>query len=366
MKFLIAGTWQWPQYEAAYAEALVALGHDVGSFSFAPYFQGRFGRYQEAIPIPARRLIRLNIDLLTEARNGRPEIVLLWRNTHVLPTTVRWLQRLGARVISHNHDDPFSDNGARLAPWHHRFLWLWYRKALRDIEITFVNRQVNVAEARAYGATNVHVLKPHFVPRLHRPMELSAQDRERFECDVVFAGHYEPDGREEYIRTLVAAGVRVRLFGSSYWTPEVLKELSGYFGSVRPVLGDDYAKALCGAKLCLAFLSKLNRDTYTSRCFEIPACGRLLLSERTADLEAMFRDGEEAVFFSSPGELREKVDWLLSRPETIDRIASAGRRRVHGDGHDVGSRVKQLVAVAGEAISPASLAAVQSSIGEPV
>ena len=73
----------------------------------------------------------------------------------------------------------------------------------------------------------------------------------------------------------------------------------GYFAPIEPVFGDDYAKALCGAKVCLAFLSKLNRDSYTRRCFEIPACGNVMLAERTADLCRMFKEDEEACFFSS-------------------------------------------------------------------
>ena len=92
-------------------------------------------------------------------------------------------------------------------------------------------------------------------------------------------------------------------------------------------------------------MSKLNRDTYTTRCFEIPACGSLLLSERTDDLRLMFREMEEAVFFSSPEELVEKALWLKSRPDEIERIAAAGMRRVQEDCHSAEGRMRQLVAV---------------------
>ena len=74
------------------------------------------------------------------------------------------------------------------------------------------------------------------------------------------------------------------------------RDLADYFGSIQAVRGVEYAKALSGAKMCLAFLSKLNRDTYTRRCFEIPACGRVLLCERTADMQGLLREGDEAVW----------------------------------------------------------------------
>ena len=181
-------------------------------------------------------------------------------------------------------------------------------------------------------------------------MALSAEDKQRFSCDVVFAGHYEADGREEYIACLVDAGVHVRVSGGADWTKKVLKRHAAYFGDIAPANGDDYTKALCGAQVCLAFLSRMNRDTYTFRCFEIPACGRLLMCERTPDLEAMFLDGDEAVFFSSKEELREKTLWLLRNPAEIQRISKAGRRRVYADGHDVVSRARAFVQLSSEAI----------------
>ena len=121
-------------------------------------------------------------------------------------------------------------------------------------------------------------------------------------------------------------------------------------GDVFPVVGEDCAKALCGAKMCLAFLSKINRDTYTRRCFEIPACGRLLLCERTDDLKKMFIEGEEAVFFSTREELVEKALWLLGNPIKIQQISEAGRKRVWADGHDVINRAKQFMELVSESM----------------
>ena len=41
-----------------------------------------------------------------------------------------------------------------------------------------------------------------------------------------------PDRREQYLRKLVDAGLRVRLFGGKYWTTEVLADLAGRFGKI--------------------------------------------------------------------------------------------------------------------------------------
>jgi glycosyltransferase involved in cell wall biosynthesis len=350
MRILIAGYWGWLQYEKALADALINLGHEVIPFSFKEFFQGIFGHFQSALPLPGPALWNLNYALLKKGRASNADVVFVWRGTHLLPRTLRLMKAMGALTVSYNNDDPFGPMMHGNTPWHHHFLWMWYKRCLKDFDLNFMYRSVNVQEAVSFNAKNVHVLKPYFIPEQHHPVVLSEMDKERFSCDVVFIGHYEPDGREGYIAALVNAGLHVRLFGGGYWTKAVLGGLSSYFGDVVPVIGEDYAKALCGAKLCLAFLSKINRDSYTRRCFEIPACGCLLLCERTDDLKKMFIEDEEAVFFSSKEELVEKTLWLLSNPINIQQITEAGRKRVWTDGHNVENRAKQFIELVSESI----------------
>ena len=250
-----------------------------------------------------------------------------------------------AILVSYNNDDPFGPKAGVQAPWHHRFLWRNYLQCLPEYDFNFVYRPVNIADVIDAGGKNVDLLMPYFIPEIDRPVSLTQSEYGNYGCDVVFVGHYEPDGRQHYLRALVRAGLHLRLFGGKYWIPRVLGDLADYFGEVRPVIGAEYVKALCGAKMCLCIMSRLNRDTYTRRCFEIPACGRLLLSERTKDLQGFFKENEEAVFFSNPAELVEKALWLKRNPDEIERIALAGMRRVHADGHSVDDRMRQFLTI---------------------
>jgi spore maturation protein CgeB len=95
-------------------------------------------------------------------------------------------------------------------------------------------------------------------------------------------------------------------------------------------------------------LSKLNRDTYTRRCFEIPATGTLMLSEYSDDLATLFRPGEEADYFASPEEMVDKIRLYIADAPRRARVAAAGQRRVATDGHDVVSRMRQVIAWAEE------------------
>lgn len=343
MKILLAGLWAWPQYEAAVAQGLRQNGAEVYPLAWSGHFQGRWGRIQQTVPVPLTALWQLNRALLDTARRERPDWAFLWRPTHVLPSTLRELRALGVRTVSYNNDDPFGPRAHGNVPWHHHALWFWALRCLPEFDRNFFYRRINCDEAQAMGARHADVLLPYFIPEQDRPLALDAQERARFGCELAFVGHHEADGRAGLIRRLVEAGIDVKLWGGDSWSPDVLGDLYPRLGPAPAVLGDDYRKALCGAEICLCLLSRLNRDTYTRRCFEIPACGRVMLAERTPDLLAMFKEDEEACFFSSPDELVQKARWLRDNAQLRARIAAAGLRRVWADGHAVADRCRALL-----------------------
>lgn len=340
---MIVGAWRWPQYEDAFAKGLRKHGAEVVAIPTVPFFECFLGRYQLALPVPGMALMRLNSNVVAVAAQHRPDWILFWRPTHILPGTLGKLRTMGIRMASYNNDDPFGPKVHGSVPWHHHWLWCWYLKCLPHFDRNFFYRRINCAEAKAIGATHAEVLMPYFIPWQDRPVELTPRERNRFETDVVFVGHYEPDGRAHAVNQLVRDGRHVKIWSGASWRDALITEYYQINGPIEIALGTDYAKSLCGARICLAFLSKLNRDTYTRRCFEIPACGKLMLAERTDDLLRMFKEDEEACFFSSNEELVDKARWLIDNPDIRERIAQAGMRRVWADGHDVMSRARQFL-----------------------
>lgn len=348
MKILIAGSWAYSMYEEAFAEALTSLDCEVIKFSWDDYFKSFIGKAENKYILPGPFTRRLNKELLNKVYSSRPDAVLVWRGTHIWPATLKKMKKFGIKaLVSYNHDDFTGVIAGAPVPLHHHLLWRHFLACAQYYDAHFVKRDSNVSHLASLGCKNIHIMPMWFVPAMHKPMELSKGEKERYSCDIVFAGHYEPDGREGYLRALVDAGLNVRLFGGKYWTKKVLGDLFGYFGNIFSVYGEDYAKALCGAKICLVFLSKLNRDTYTRRCFEIPACGRVMLAERTDDLLNLFKEDEEACFFSSQDELVNKAKWLVNNPDIREKIAKAGLRRVWADRHDVKTRVAAFLSVLG-------------------
>jgi spore maturation protein CgeB len=340
MRLLLAGDFAFPTYEMAFAEALRSQGHEVKCFSWKRHFDGTIGKIEAHLGVAGICTKWMNRQLIACAAQFRPDATLVWRGTHVLPHTVEALRKVsGGVVASYNHDDPFSPYYRTSNSRHLRGAWEIFLRGIPHYDICFVPRRLNIPEYMGAGAQRVEISMQYFVPAIHFPAQLSPTERATYEADVVFIGHYENDLRAACMDELMAAGLKVRLFGTGWSDVGSRSSL----GTIHPVQGRDYTLALRGAGMCLSFFSKLNRDTYTTRTFEIPATASLMLSEYSDDASALFEQRKHAVYFRSPRECVEMAMWLRADREARKAIASAGRAQCERGRHDVFSRAADLV-----------------------
>jgi spore maturation protein CgeB len=345
MMILVVGDWHSELHEEAVLNEFNQLGHKVVKFAWYDYFKSgsrldRFNKKLQNRLISGPIIQRINKDLIEVVDEFSPDMVFVYRGTHITAKTLKSIKhRLpNVTLVGYNNDDPF-------APGHKYSLWRHFLKAVPVYDLILVYRHRNLEDFLRIGAKRVELLRSWYFPERNHPVNLSFEDKNRYECDVVFIGHYEADFRKSYLEELVRQGFKLKLFGPGYdWDPVLKKspELK-HLVPVQLVWGEDYNKALCGAKLALCFLSKLNRDTYTRRCFEIPATETLMISEFTDDLASLFKEGVEADFFSSKEELIEKVRLYLGNDQLRRNVASSGYRRVTEDGHNVVSRMKSVL-----------------------
>ncbi len=100
-----------------------------------------------------------------------------------------------------------------------------------------------------------------------------------------------------------------------------------------PVYGEDYVRAIWKAKICLSFITHLNRDDVAHRSFELAACGACVVAERSAAQEAVFEPSREMIFFSSVEECAQAIRGLLADPGRRADLGAAARARAVRDGY---------------------------------
>ena len=317
------------------ADALRELGHAVDHVvSGAPR-----AFWAKQLDRVGRRLgVWLDLDganrRIRTALAGRP-YDLLWidKGLWIEPGTLREARRHrpGLQIVAYSPDDMM--HPANQSPNYLRGLPLY------DLHVT--TKSYNVAELGRLGARDVLFIDNAYEPAAHRPLELDDAERRRYETPVGFVGTFETD-RANHMLRLAERGIQVTIWGSEW---EKFHESHPNLRLRREALGGlDYARAVNGARINLAFLRKAARDLQTTRSVEIPACGAFMLAERTDEHLRLFAEGREAEFFSSFEELERKCRYYLEHEAERARVAAAGLERCRRGGYGNAERLRGVLA----------------------
>lgn len=277
----------------------------------------------------------INRSVIAAARAFSPELVWADKQQFLRPQTLDELRKTGARLV-HFSPDPY-------------FSLQWKRTRLMDEAIGAFDVLVYCKsyERRDHEALNKPII---YVPlgycdEVHRPLP---SRNPKWNCRVGFVGGWEPR-RERMLRTAAEAGIGLKVWGKHWdflcdgkWTPRrhiILRQLTKsadervHFHRDEAIsrawqgdeiYADDYARALSGAAIGLGFVRVVCPDQHTTRTFEIPACGSMLLADRTDEHREFFEEGKEADFFSSEEEFSDKLNYYCRNEPVRARLAQAG------------------------------------------
>ncbi len=260
------------------------------------------------------------VDGLLRQHAGWPELVWVNGGELVGSLAAHKLRQFAAPVILYNNDDPTGGRDGR------RFDSLL--AALPAYDLCVVVREPNIDEFRAHGARAIHRVWMSYDEVMHRPFDNIDDIPAAFRSVVAFVGTWmRGEGRDEFLLTLINHGLDIAIWGDRWQKSPSWSKLRAHWRG--PALaGRDYVAALQGAKLALGFLSHGNRDLHTRRSVEIPYAGGLLCAERTAEHVAMYREGEEAVFWNGPAECAEVCRKLVADKVLRERVRKQGMARV--------------------------------------
>ena len=256
--------------------------------------------------------------VLAELGNAKVDMTWVDSGRYVGPTLISAIQKQHGPVLNYNVDDPYGRRD--------RFSWELYKKSVPYYDLVAVVREENVAEAKALGAKKVIHVYRSADEAAHAPRVLTAEDHARWDTEVVFVGTGFPE-RGPFMVDLIQRGVPLSIFGDSWNRRKEWPIIQKVWKGPGTILDDDYAKAVQCSKICLGLLSKGNRDLHTQRSLEVPSLGGLLCGERTTEHQALYCEGEEAVFWADAKECAEVCLRLLADEGRRLEIARRGRER---------------------------------------
>jgi spore maturation protein CgeB len=333
MKILYSGPMgKWGTTSARH-RALLALGHQVDVVDVKDHLRaaGVKGKVETHLHLGGG-VAGYNEQLVVKAEETKPDLVWLDTGGHVWKDTIRRIRSTGAKVVSYNSD----------YLGFYTFYWRLFLASTHLYDAHITTNEFNLPLLQRHGARKVVMTHAAYDPDFHRPPELTAEERVKYESDAVVIGHHEP-AYEKFLVALRRAGLRLRVWGPGWRMPVARMRLGRAIQTPSILWGPESVKAIASAKIGLGVLSKFNRNQSTGRSFEVPAIGTFFLAQRTPEHLAFYKDGTEAVFFSSAEELQEKAKYYIEHPNERNAIARAGHERCIRSGNTHLDRVRRML-----------------------
>jgi spore maturation protein CgeB len=311
--------------------AIRSLGHELLWFDDRRYLLP--GSLRAAVPLLQRLdTLHVNHALIRALRLHRPTMLLCAGGERILPRTVEAARAAGIRTVLWTIDTVTSHDPRPSLASHYDFVFCGGTEMLEALRGRGLRRE------------------PRWLPfacdpELHRPRNLTPEERTRYGCDVAFVGSLHRDLYPNRIAVLEALAD----FDLGVWGPgaDTLPATSPLHPSLRGdgVGAEAWTRIYSAAKLVLCIHydrpGPVCRQA-SPRVYEVLACGGFLLCDDQPDVRQLFTDGRELAIFRNPEELRQKIRYYLDHERARREIAERGRAKVLA-GHTYQHRLAVLL-----------------------
>ena len=346
IRIMLVGDSTYQMYSQAFYDAWRKLGYqDIYYFQINNYFdldskKSRFfshllSRAQNKMAF-GPRVQKMNREMLKIAKDFKPDLVFLYNTRHIYRRTLEKMKNDGSIIFLYSNDNPFGESFPQ-------YYWRHFKRGLAVASAGFAYRTQNLYDFEYAGCKKVYQLRSYYIAERNYFIEKPTVQVPK----VVFLGHYENDERGEYIKALLDQKIEV---GIMKMTWEHFEENNPYLVKLENAHAM-YNQILNATEIAIVFLSKINHDTYTRRCFEIPAVKTMMIAPYTKDIAAMYTADKEVVFYSSKEEFVNKICYYLEHEDERKKIAEAGYRRLLKGKNEVTDRVQYVMDVFDQACS---------------
>ena len=279
-----------------------------------------------------------NKDVLVQAASSEFDFILVFKGMYLKPETLRVLRSHGKPVYNFYPDVSFTDHGSFIP------------SALRHYDAVFTTKSFHGAKEMAeFQIKKLLHIRHGFDPEVHRPIQLSPAQMERYGCDVSFVGCWSPE-KERLISCILNGRSHLKVIvygiGWKYASSEFKRSLGN---NLRPgVFGDELSIAYCASKVNLGLLSSAAGDAAVSdqttvRTFQIPASGSFMLHQDSTEVRTYFEPDSELMLFNGEADLLLKLDSVLSDDVVRDTIKASGHRRCMKEPYDYSAAAKAII-----------------------
>lgn len=329
MNLLIVGT-DWVGKHADYtARALTKLGHKVEIYWTNKTLPKKLHRLEIRLDFPGSScfivkglliffhkfyLQLVNTHLIEKVSKINPDMIIAFNGIQISAHTWRYLRSQERILVNWINDDPF------------RFPGLI--KSLSSFQYIFTTDPVHITGLRLLlpGST-VNGLPLAADPDFFHPININAEDKIKYECDIVFVGSGYEGGTGGIMRAKVLNDLaeisKIRIFGLGW--DQLLQEFPKlkhfFYGPVYSPT--ELNKIYNAAKIVLVVHHPQCKIQTNQVPFQSASAGRFVLAEKKPELVSIF--GNNVAYFETLEEARELAAYYLSNPEKRHEMENNAR-----------------------------------------
>lgn len=196
------------------------------------------------------------------------------------------------------------------------------------------------------GAKNYHYLPLAADPEIHKPLNLTPQEKEEFGSILSFIGAGYPNRRLFFLYFLKD---NFKLWGTEWDMSSPLAQKLQRNGA--RISSEECVKIFNAASININLHSWMESggvnpegDFVNPRTFEIAACGAFQLVDNRSELPRLFEIGKEIITFNNIDDFQQKKQYYLAHPQEMSAIASSARLRVLRE-HTYKHRMEEMLKI---------------------
>lgn len=184
-------------------------------------------------------------------------------------------------------------------------------------------------------------------PDVYKPIDLSLEEKQRFDCDLAYLGSVEyRENGAGVLRAQVLQGLadfKMRIYGNPSWKklledfPNLKKYLSG--GYLMP---PEVNKLYNAARIVVNIHRSQIRCGVNPKAYEIASAGAFQLIDKRDEIVNQFEIGKEIICYENVKELKELTKYYLDHSDERKLIAAKARQRVQAQ-HTYAHRMQEVI-----------------------
>lgn len=309
------------------AKNLKSLGHKTEVFNFIhnQLQDNLLSRARYKLPFLGQIFIRdSNSKIVSLSLKKNPDLVIICKGQYILPETIRRIRKKGIKIIN------------------------WYPDGITEITKSFIMQSIKeydyfftkepylMKRLSASGLNNIHYLPHCCDPEIHRTIELSKQDKEKYASTLSMVGSWYPY-REAIISQL--SGYDLKIWGKGW--QKAIPEL-GKAWQKKEAVGREQALVFNATDININTSHPQDIEGVNKRVFDIAGCGAFQLCYKEGDLDNLFKPQEEIIAYKNIDELKELVEYYLRHEKERREIARNSQKRAYRE-HTYKQRIEYIL-----------------------